>query len=149
MPRFAIAPLGLTTEGSTKFKPKGWKCYLKKLQWKGENISPSKFDSVMYVLVSIHMLAPLTAAAGFPQGGWSGGPADVAGPSLLADQRRPRPHPSQDNARWRRVVSRNARHGVATPAPLWSAPAISSFGNSLASGVLLTSLQSTCAFKPP
>ena len=33
MPRFAIAPLGLTTEGSTKFKPKGWKCYLKKLQF--------------------------------------------------------------------------------------------------------------------
>ena len=32
MPRFAIAPLGLTTEGSTKFKPKGWKWYLKKLQ---------------------------------------------------------------------------------------------------------------------
>ena len=32
MPRFAIAPLGLTTEGSTKFKPKGWKRYLKKLQ---------------------------------------------------------------------------------------------------------------------
>jgi len=32
VPRFAIAPLGLTTEGSTKFKPKGWKCYLKKLQ---------------------------------------------------------------------------------------------------------------------
>jgi len=30
--RFAIAPLGLTTEGSTKFKLKGWKCYLKKLQ---------------------------------------------------------------------------------------------------------------------
>ena len=29
MPRFAIAPLGLTTEGSTKFKLKGWKCYLK------------------------------------------------------------------------------------------------------------------------
>jgi len=23
---------GLTTEGSTKFKPEGWKCYLKKLQ---------------------------------------------------------------------------------------------------------------------
>ena len=34
MPRFAIAPLGLTTEGSTKFKLKGWKCYLKKLQCK-------------------------------------------------------------------------------------------------------------------
>jgi len=33
VPRFAIAPLGLTTEGSTKFKLKGWKCYLKKLQW--------------------------------------------------------------------------------------------------------------------
>ena len=33
MPRFAIAPLGLTTEGSTKFKPKGWKRYVKKLQW--------------------------------------------------------------------------------------------------------------------
>jgi len=32
VPRFAIAPLGLTTEGSTKFKLKGWKCYLKKLQ---------------------------------------------------------------------------------------------------------------------
>ena len=32
MPRFAIAPLGLTTEGSTKFKLKGSKCYLKKLQ---------------------------------------------------------------------------------------------------------------------
>ena len=32
MPRFAIAPLGLTTEGSTKFKLKGWKRYLKKLQ---------------------------------------------------------------------------------------------------------------------
>jgi len=32
VPRFAIAPLGLTTEGSTKFKPKGWKRYLKKLQ---------------------------------------------------------------------------------------------------------------------
>ena len=32
MPRFAISPLGLTTEGSTKFKPKGWKRYLKKLQ---------------------------------------------------------------------------------------------------------------------
>ena len=29
MPRFAIAPLGLTTEGSNKFKLKGWKCYLK------------------------------------------------------------------------------------------------------------------------
>jgi len=34
VPRFAIAPLGLTTEGSTKFKLKGWKCYLKKLQCK-------------------------------------------------------------------------------------------------------------------
>jgi len=33
VPRSAIAPLGLTTEGSTKFKLKGWKCYLKKLQW--------------------------------------------------------------------------------------------------------------------
>jgi len=33
VPRFAIAPLGLTTEGSTKFKLKGWKCYRKKLQW--------------------------------------------------------------------------------------------------------------------
>jgi len=32
VPRFSIAPLGLTTEGSTKFKPKGWKRYLKKLQ---------------------------------------------------------------------------------------------------------------------
>ena len=32
MPRFAIAPLGLATEGSTKLKPKGWKRYLKKLQ---------------------------------------------------------------------------------------------------------------------
>jgi len=32
VPCFAIAPLGLTTEGSTKFKLKGWKCYLKKLQ---------------------------------------------------------------------------------------------------------------------
>ena len=32
MPRFAIAPLGLTTEGSTKIKLKGWKWYLKKLQ---------------------------------------------------------------------------------------------------------------------
>jgi len=32
VPRFAIAPLGLTTEGSTKFKLKGWKCYPKKLQ---------------------------------------------------------------------------------------------------------------------
>jgi len=32
LPRSAISPLGLTTEGSTKFKPKGWKCYLKKLQ---------------------------------------------------------------------------------------------------------------------
>ena len=32
MPRFAVAPLGLTTEVSTKFKLKGWKCYLKKLQ---------------------------------------------------------------------------------------------------------------------
>jgi len=32
VPRFAIAPLGLTTEGSTKFKLKGWKCYLKKLR---------------------------------------------------------------------------------------------------------------------
>jgi len=32
VPRFAIAPLNLTTEGSTKFKLKGWKCYLKKLQ---------------------------------------------------------------------------------------------------------------------
>jgi len=30
VPRFAIAPLGLTeTEGSTKFKLKGWKCHLK------------------------------------------------------------------------------------------------------------------------
>ena len=37
MPRFAIAPLGLTTEGSTKFKLKGWKCYLKKLQCKDPN----------------------------------------------------------------------------------------------------------------
>jgi len=38
VPRFAIAPLGLTTEGSTKFKPKGWQCYLKKLQnWKSTN----------------------------------------------------------------------------------------------------------------
>ena len=27
-----LAPLGLTMEGSTKFKLKGWKCYLKKLQ---------------------------------------------------------------------------------------------------------------------
>jgi len=35
MPRFAIAPLGLTTEGSTKFKLKGCKCYLKKLQCVG------------------------------------------------------------------------------------------------------------------
>jgi len=33
VPRFAIAPLGLTTEGSTKFKLKGWKYYIKKLQW--------------------------------------------------------------------------------------------------------------------
>jgi len=32
VPRSAIAPLGLTTEGSTKFKLKGWKCHLKKLQ---------------------------------------------------------------------------------------------------------------------
>ena len=32
VPRFAIAPLGLTTEGSTKVKLKGWKWYLKKLQ---------------------------------------------------------------------------------------------------------------------
>jgi len=32
VPRFAIAPLGLTMEGSTKFKLKGWKCYSKKLQ---------------------------------------------------------------------------------------------------------------------
>ena len=32
MPRFAIAPLGFTTEGSTKYKLKGWKGYLKKLQ---------------------------------------------------------------------------------------------------------------------
>jgi len=31
VPRFAIAPLGLTTEGSTKFKLKGWKCYFKKI----------------------------------------------------------------------------------------------------------------------
>jgi len=36
VPRFAIAPLGLTTEGSIKFKPKGWKRYLKKLQCLGE-----------------------------------------------------------------------------------------------------------------
>ena len=35
MPRFAIAPLGVTTEGSTK----GWKCYLKKLQY-GWNVKP-------------------------------------------------------------------------------------------------------------
>jgi len=33
VPRFAIAPLGLKTEGSTEFKPKGWKRYLKKLVW--------------------------------------------------------------------------------------------------------------------
>jgi len=32
VPRFAIDPLGLTTEGGTKFKPKGGKRYLKKLQ---------------------------------------------------------------------------------------------------------------------
>jgi len=31
VPRFSISPLGLT-EGSTKFKLKGWKCYRKKLQ---------------------------------------------------------------------------------------------------------------------
>jgi len=32
VPRSAIAPLGLTTEGGTKFKLKDWKCYPKKLQ---------------------------------------------------------------------------------------------------------------------
>ena len=37
MPRSPIAPLGLTTEGGTKFKLKGWKCYPIKLQcsWRG------------------------------------------------------------------------------------------------------------------
>ena len=40
MPRFAIAPLGLTTEGSTKFKLKGWKWYLKKLQCKTGIVFP-------------------------------------------------------------------------------------------------------------
>jgi len=32
VPRSAVAPLGLTTEGDTKVKLKGWKCYPKKLQ---------------------------------------------------------------------------------------------------------------------
>jgi len=35
VPRSAVAPLGLTTEGGTKFKLKGWKCYPKKLQCRG------------------------------------------------------------------------------------------------------------------
>ena len=45
MPRFAIAPLGLTTEGSTKFKLKGWKCYLKNLQCIIMPASPSCWTS--------------------------------------------------------------------------------------------------------
>ena len=32
MPRSAVAPLGLTTEGGTKFKLKDWKCYPNKLR---------------------------------------------------------------------------------------------------------------------
>ena len=47
MPRFAIAPLGLTTEGSTKFKPKGWKRYLKKLQCRGCLLHYEKFSVTM------------------------------------------------------------------------------------------------------
>ena len=46
MPRFAIAPLGLT-EGSTKFRLKGWKCYLKKLQcivWTSYRIHPNRWS---------------------------------------------------------------------------------------------------------
>jgi len=46
VPRFAIAPLGLTTEGNTKFKLKGWKCYLKKLQcWTHETGQPRTSQS--------------------------------------------------------------------------------------------------------
>jgi len=44
VPRFAVAPLGLTTEGNTKFKVKGWKCYLKKLQCKRTSIGASCFN---------------------------------------------------------------------------------------------------------
>ena len=50
MPRFAIAPLGLTTEGSTKFKLKVWKCYLKKLQCNSPNdrVGASEKQSVFF-----------------------------------------------------------------------------------------------------
>jgi len=60
VPRCAIAPLGLTTEVSTKFKLRGWKWYLKKLQcgrsllWR--NPSPPEKRNLFYN----NPLAPLT-----------------------------------------------------------------------------------------
>jgi len=39
VPRSTIAPLGLTTEGGLKFKLKGWKCYIKRLQCEGDTAS--------------------------------------------------------------------------------------------------------------
>ena len=49
MPRFAIAPLGLTTEGSTKFKPKVWQCYLKKLQCAAITENTTEFKYVSFL----------------------------------------------------------------------------------------------------
>jgi len=53
VPRFAIVPLGLTTEGSTKFKLKGWKFFLKKIQWRmcctasGEHPHPKRWETFL------------------------------------------------------------------------------------------------------
>jgi len=63
VPRFAIAPLGLTTEGGTKFKLKGRKCYLKKLQcrWSSKsNAAQGKCISTLHLPRST--LAPLDLA---------------------------------------------------------------------------------------